>query len=69
MSTLADWTSKNIPSLEGGAPKQHKLTHKKVKLGSMERNVHVGPRGGKYVKVNGEMVSLKKAKDAANKKK
>lgn len=63
MATLSDWTKDNIP-MSGGAkaPKQHKITSKKVKLGNMERNIHVGPRGGKYVKLMGKLVPLDVAK-------
>lgn len=50
---------------QGGAKKR---TSKKVKLGSVKRNVLVGPQGGKYVKIDGKVVSLKEAKAKAAKK-
>lgn len=61
MSTLADWAKNNIENYEGGAAKKApktKLTDKKVKVGKVERTVRVGPRGGKYVMMNGKMVPL-----------
>jgi hypothetical protein len=47
----------------------HKRSDKKVKLGSAERCVYVGPRGGEYVKMDGKFVPLKKALESANKRK
>lgn len=47
---------------EGGVRKKaYKRSSKKVKVGKAERCVYVGPRGGEYVKVKGEFVSVKKA--------
>lgn len=40
----------------------------RVKVGQANRVVYEGPRGGKYVKVNGEVVPLKKAVAAPKKK-
>ena len=37
-----------------------KKTAKKVKVGNVERCVYKGPRGGEYIKMNGEFKSLKK---------
>lgn len=39
-----------------------KRTDKKVKIGSVERTVYTGARGGKYVKLNGKIVPLSEAK-------
>jgi hypothetical protein len=45
------------------APKPElKRTDKKVKIGSVERTVYTGARGGKYVKLNGKIVPLSEAK-------
>lgn len=65
MSTLSDWAKSNIENYEGGAAKKApktKMTEKKVKVGKVERTVRVGPRGGKYVMMNGKMVPLSQAK-------
>lgn len=70
MSTLADWAKNNIENYEGGASKKApktKLTDKKVKVGNVERTVRVGPRGGKYVMVNGKKVSLSTVQQAKKK--
>jgi hypothetical protein len=55
--------AEQAPNAQGGKPKKPspKRTTKKVKIGSVERNVHVGPRGGEYVKLNGQFVPLKTA--------
>lgn len=48
----------------GGAKKgSYKKCDKKVKIGKREHCIYLGPRGGKYVKMNGEfklLSSLKK---------
>ena len=41
-------------------PKNMKKTAKKVKVGNVERCVYKGPRGGEYIKMNGEFKPLKK---------
>jgi hypothetical protein len=50
------------PLAGGKGPKKCKKTAQKVKVGNVARVVYEGPRGGKYVKVKGVMVSLKKLK-------
>ena len=44
-----------------------KSTGKKVKIGSVERVIYEGTRGGKYVKLNGSLVTLDKAKKSHSK--
>ena len=41
--------------------KKYKKTDRKVKVGSAERCVYAGVRGGEYIKVKGEMVPLRAA--------
>lgn len=65
MSTLSDWAVNNIENYEGGAAKKQskaKMTNKKVKVGNVDRTVRVGPRGGKYIMMNGKMVPLSQVK-------
>lgn len=57
--------------LSGGKKKPAKTvtpSKDRVKVGQANRVVYEGPRGGKYVKVNGEVVPLKKAVAAPKKK-
>ena len=56
-------------NLEGGAKKALVKTGLKVKLGGRSAVVYEGERGGKYVKQNGKIVPVKKAKAAAASKK
>lgn len=46
--------------MDGGAGRK-KLTAAKVKTAEGVRTVREGPKGGKYVKINGKMVPLAKA--------
>lgn len=48
----------------GGAKKSvaYKKTDKKVKVGNRDHCIYVGPRGGKYVKMNGKYRSLSDVK-------
>lgn len=51
-------------SQNGGVAKAYRPTGRKVMLPGKTRIsiVYEGPRGGKYVKMNGRLVSLSKAK-------
>jgi hypothetical protein len=51
------------PRMEGGklAAKYTKTTEKATIKNNQTRLVHLGPKGGKYVKLDGEFVPLKKA--------
>lgn len=51
-------------SQEGGVAKAYRPTSRKVMLPGKTRIsiVYEGPRGGKYVKLNGRIVPLNKAK-------
>lgn len=52
------------PGQEGGAPKCKK-THVTTKIGNLTRCIYEGPRGGKYVKMEGDFVPLKDAQKKA----
>lgn len=56
------------PTQSGGRVTKHIVrTADKAVIGCKNRVVYVGPRGGKYVKVKGEFVSVKKLKTKSNK--
>lgn len=47
----------------GGKPKKslsYKRTSQKVTIGNIQRCIIIGPRGGKYVKIDGKIVPYKK---------
>ena len=45
---------------EGGGALPKKRTPEKVKCCSKTHNVYIGPRGGKYLKINDKFVSVKR---------
>lgn len=69
---LITYTENIVNGLQGGAKGKKaakkdakpelKRTDKRVKIGSVERTVFTGARGGKYVKLNGKIVPLSEAK-------
>ena len=62
-SKLVNFNLTELTPQDGGArkaPKKLKKSSEKVKVGNVARVVYVGPRGGKYVKVKGQFVSVKK---------
>jgi hypothetical protein len=66
-NTGKEFTSTITVDKSGGksvkkTPKNMKKTAKKVKVGNVERCVYKGPRGGEYIKMNGEFKPLKSLK-------
>lgn len=63
-----DWSSVTLDEYMEGqqrggkskVPRKMSKTKEKVKVGNAMRVVYQGPRGGKYVKVKGQFVSVKK---------
>lgn len=55
--------SMQVDVASGGAKKgSHKKCGEKVKIGKKEHCIYLGPRGGKYIKMNGEFKSLSSLK-------
>lgn len=54
---------KSKPTYGGG----YTLTKEKMKTPLGDRNVYIGPRGGKYVKIRGALVNIKKVATSSKK--
>jgi hypothetical protein len=79
-ASLLDYSNKIVQGLDGTNSfpvEQHagkraavpKRTDKKVLIGTKEKVVYLGARGGKYVRVNGKYITVSAAKKACKGKK